>query len=478
MRLKTLSPLAVRRSLPLFLAVVACLAIWQVWLTWRLMEQDRNLAAQRSRERLGQFADLAVAQLGGQLGDWDLNLRELNALPPSASLKAKFPVGGTLVILEHQSVAADPSRPLLFVPEAPSGSPMPDVFEAAARFEFREQNYERAIEALQPLTRQPAARAEAFLRIARLERRLHHTDAALAAYDRMLQEATVSPDGVPYALLAAGARCELLADTYDPRHSPAEATDWLRSALIQGRWPLHRATFEYYWAEVNRLRHTADDPPKDALGLSSLVSRLYEQWQLALRTGSSFNGREAQPDTSLLIWHATPSRLTALYAPAGWLGAGLKLPANADDIRWRWLASNSSAGTNPHVLRSLTKPFSPRELRARIRALLRRTETEAGGEVHRFGRFELDLARFELRREGKPLEATHTELKLLTAFIRSRGRVLTREHLLEAVWGSGVFVSDRVVDYHIVALRKKIEDDPAAPRHLVSVRGVGYRFDG
>jgi DNA-binding response OmpR family regulator len=126
----------------------------------------------------------------------------------------------------------------------------------------------------------------------------------------------------------------------------------------------------------------------------------------------------------------------------------------------------------------VTKPFSPRELRARIRAMLRRTATEAAGDVHRFGRFELDLGRFELRREGKQLEATHTELKLLTAFIRSRGRVLTREQLLEAVWGSGVFVTDRVVDYHIVALRKKIEDDPAAPRHLISIRGVGYRFDG
>ena len=353
MRLQTLSPLAVRRSLPLFLAIVVCLAIWQVWLTWRLMEQDRNLAVQRSRERLEQIADLAVAQLGGQLGDWDLNLRELNALPPSAALRAKFPLGGTLVILEHQSVAADPPRPLLFVPEPPMASPLPDVFEAAAKFEFRDQNYERAIEALQPLTQQPAARAEALLRIARLERRLNHPDAALAAYDRMLQETAVSPDGVPYALLAAGARCELLADARDPRHSVAEATEQLRAALVKGRWPLHRATFEYYWAEVNRLRHTADDPLKDALDFSSLVSRLYEQWQQSLRTGSSFNGREIQPDASLLIWHATPSRLTALYAPAGWLGAGLKLPANAADIRWRLLASSSPAGTEPHVLRSL-----------------------------------------------------------------------------------------------------------------------------
>ncbi len=126
----------------------------------------------------------------------------------------------------------------------------------------------------------------------------------------------------------------------------------------------------------------------------------------------------------------------------------------------------------------VTKPFSPRELRARIRAMLRRNVVETGGEVHRFGRCELDLARFELRREGRKLEATHTELKLLTAFIRNRGRVLTREALLENVWGSGVFVTDRVVDNHIVALRKKIEDDPSAPRYLISIRGMGYRFDG
>ena len=82
-----------------------------------------------------------------------------------------------------------------------------------------------------------------------------------------------------------------------------------------------------------------------------------------------------------------------------------------------------------------------------------------------------------MRRDGERLETTPTELKLLAEFLRNRGRVLTRERLLEQVWGSGVYVTDRVVDNHIVSLRKKIEDDPAAPRHLVSVRGVGYRFD-
>lgn len=126
----------------------------------------------------------------------------------------------------------------------------------------------------------------------------------------------------------------------------------------------------------------------------------------------------------------------------------------------------------------ITKPFSPRELRARIRAVLRRGAADAVGETHRFGSCELDMARFELRRDARQVEATHTELKLLAAFLRARGRVLTREVLLDQAWGTGVSVTDRVVDNHIVALRKKIEDDPAAPKYLISVRGVGYRFDG
>jgi len=126
----------------------------------------------------------------------------------------------------------------------------------------------------------------------------------------------------------------------------------------------------------------------------------------------------------------------------------------------------------------VTKPFSPRELRARIRALLRRTAPAAGEEVYRFGPFELDLVRFELRRDGRRLDTTTTELKLLAAFVRQRGRVLTRDRLLDEVWGEAVSITDRAVDNHIVSLRKKIEDEPAAPRYLISVRGLGYRFDG
>ena len=125
----------------------------------------------------------------------------------------------------------------------------------------------------------------------------------------------------------------------------------------------------------------------------------------------------------------------------------------------------------------VTKPFSPPELRARIKAVLRRTADEEE-PLYRFGDVEMDFARGELRRSGQAVDLTSLEFKLLAVFIRSRGRVLSRQRLLDEAWGPGTYITDRVVDNHILALRKKIEPEPQRPRYLVSVRGLGYRFDG
>ena len=125
----------------------------------------------------------------------------------------------------------------------------------------------------------------------------------------------------------------------------------------------------------------------------------------------------------------------------------------------------------------VTKPFSPLELRARIQAVLRRGVGHALPETYRFGEMEVDFARCELRRAGKPVEITAVEFKLLETFIRSRGRVLSRQQLLDQVWTDAT-CGDRVVDTHVSNLRKKIEDNAGEPRNLVSVRGMGYRFDG
>ena len=125
----------------------------------------------------------------------------------------------------------------------------------------------------------------------------------------------------------------------------------------------------------------------------------------------------------------------------------------------------------------VTKPFSPRELRARIKAVLRR-QSPGSGETFRFGDVDVDFSRAEVRRDGRTVDLTKLEFKLLETFIRRRGRLLTRDQLLAAAWDHNTHVTDRAVDAHIVNLRRKIEPHPAEPRFLQSVRGLGYRFDG
>ena len=124
----------------------------------------------------------------------------------------------------------------------------------------------------------------------------------------------------------------------------------------------------------------------------------------------------------------------------------------------------------------VTKPFSALELRARVKAMLRRGAPEAP-DVFLFGDIEVDFGRGEVRREGRPVETTPLEFKLLVTFVRRQGRILTRSQLIDLVWRPDSCPTDRVIDNHVMNLRRKIEPDPQEPRYLVSVRGLGYRFD-
>ena len=124
----------------------------------------------------------------------------------------------------------------------------------------------------------------------------------------------------------------------------------------------------------------------------------------------------------------------------------------------------------------VTKPFSPLELCARIKAVRRRTGSQQG-ERCRFGQVDVDFSRGVVRRHGQRVDLTALELKVLAALIRARGHLLTREQVIDAAWGRGVSISDRVVDNHMMNLRRKIEENPAEPRYLLSVRGIGYRFE-
>jgi DNA-binding response OmpR family regulator len=122
----------------------------------------------------------------------------------------------------------------------------------------------------------------------------------------------------------------------------------------------------------------------------------------------------------------------------------------------------------------VTKPFSPRELVARVRAVLRRREPPAG-DLRRAGSIELDVPRMRASVDGRPVELTATEFSLLAAMVREPGRVFTRAQLLDAIHGVAFESYERAIDAHVKNIRRKIEVDPRAPRHLLTVYGVGYR---
>ena len=137
----------------------------------------------------------------------------------------------------------------------------------------------------------------------------------------------------------------------------------------------------------------------------------------------------------------------------------------------------------------ITKPFSMRELQARLKALLRRVRLDqqdaaqekvatSGNEIMQFGDLMLDLSRHELSRAGRPLPLKPKEFDLFVYLARHKGKVLSRELIMESVWGWDYIGGSRTVDVHIRWLREKIEPDPANPARIVTVRGAGYRFEG
>ncbi len=127
----------------------------------------------------------------------------------------------------------------------------------------------------------------------------------------------------------------------------------------------------------------------------------------------------------------------------------------------------------------VTKPYSPRELVARIRAVLRRgQDVDLAPTTLESGRVRMDVERHLVSVDGTDVRLPLKEFELLEMFLRNSGRVLTRGQLIDRVWGADYVGDTKTLDVHVKRLRSKIEPDPASPQHLVTVRGLGYRYDG
>jgi two-component system alkaline phosphatase synthesis response regulator PhoP len=127
----------------------------------------------------------------------------------------------------------------------------------------------------------------------------------------------------------------------------------------------------------------------------------------------------------------------------------------------------------------VTKPFEMIELLARIEAKLRRTASAPHPtEGHQFGEIRIDFRRAEVTKAGAPLDLSAREFQLLRYFVEHRGATLSRQELLDRVWGYNAMPSTRTVDVHVAGLRRKLEPDPHEPRHILTVHGLGYKFVG
>jgi DNA-binding response OmpR family regulator len=125
----------------------------------------------------------------------------------------------------------------------------------------------------------------------------------------------------------------------------------------------------------------------------------------------------------------------------------------------------------------VTKPFSPRELIARVNAIIRRMkQTQQVIELDHFGDVEIDFKKYEAKKNGQPVNLTALEFTLLHFLIKHKDQVVSRDSILDNVWGNSVYVYPRTIDTHIANLRKKIEDDPENPKFIIGVRSIGYKF--
>jgi DNA-binding response OmpR family regulator len=224
---------------------------------------------------------------------------------------------------------------------------------------------------------------------------------------------------------------------------------------------------------VNKILIVEDDATLRETLVSTLSAQAYRVSSLPDARGLVETIAAEQPD--LVILDVMLPGLDGLSACRALRHADIELPVLMLSARSGDLDKivGLESGADDYV----TKPFSPGELIARVRALLRRAQSDRVSRLEAEG-IELDLIARRATIAGAEAKLTHKEFDLLSELIRNRGVVLSRDLLLEKIWGYDFYGDSRTVDVHIRWLRQKVEPNPSEPARIITVRGIGYRFDG
>ena len=321
-----------RRLLFSFLAVAVVLVGVMLWLGWRLVRQDQELAAQRLQERRESATDLAAAALQKSLSRIEEQMTRLASLAPVERRRQAAADAGTLtddcaLILFQPDAAEDfPERRLPFYPAVPrKPEPPASLFAEAERLEFRQLDSAKAVEALREPARspEPQIRAAALLRIARNYRKLGRWDEALAAYGELATVKAVQIEMLPAELIALQARLRVFEQADRVEAARQEAT-LLQDGLRERRWRLTRGAYEFHAGEARRILGTGGQPPDgvETLALASAAEALYQEWRGNLPGAGRRILRESNQPL-LSIWRQANDGLALLLLGPQWLEARL-----------------------------------------------------------------------------------------------------------------------------------------------------------
>ena len=317
-------PFIVVASIGLVLLVAGTLG----WLGWRLLSQEEALVRQRFHDRLEQAADTQLAGFLRTVADTEAWLGQIGTALPAADDGRRG--GAVLVIFSAEQVRTQPSGVLPYLPATPLAARFdPSVFAASEVLEFQSRDLAAAAEQLASIarSRHGVVRAEALMRLARVQNKAGRVEQALDTYARLHDEQAIGLADAPYALVSRFARSQLLASA-QPAAAEREAVA-LAADLQSGRFAVGKATYAWYDAGTRKLARTAAPPAVQArLALADLVDTLWSEWQLFQQSGSRLMTKRlhASADMPMVaVMNANPDRLAAVvYAGASIRDFGLQ----------------------------------------------------------------------------------------------------------------------------------------------------------